>query len=416
MGYGNLGDAATQDVVIENIRKRIPDVELVAFSQVPDDTVKRHGILSYPILWSNPTLRNAGNQAVAQVSHRSRLKSALRRIPFFYSWAKPLSDFAREALSWARSYRALRGLDVLIISGGGQLTDLYGTWSHPYAIFKFCLLTKIAGKRLYFLNVGAGPLKHPLSRCFAGWAVRLANYRSFRDRDSQEQIRSLGVRAPTEVCPDAVYGLDVRDLLTRAAFNSSMPVVGINPMGFCDPRIWPRKDDDAYQQYLDKIVRFSVWLLECGYNLRVFSTDMITDRFAIEDLRSRLSSTLSSSPELLCQAFPSTSENVNDVLREMSKFDFVVTSKYHGIIFSHVLGKPVISLSYGKKMDSAMQTVGQGRFNANIERFDLDWLIKAFRSLVDDSDSIRRESEAAVKAHAATLSQQFDSLFLPDRF
>jgi hypothetical protein len=50
MGYGNLGDAATQDVVIANIRKRIPNAELVGFSLIPSDTLQRHGIPSYPIL------------------------------------------------------------------------------------------------------------------------------------------------------------------------------------------------------------------------------------------------------------------------------------------------------------------------------------------------------------------------------
>ena len=99
----------------------------------------------------------------------------------------------------------------------------------------------------------------------------------------------------------------------------------------------------------------------------------------------------------------------------MSEFDFVVTSKYHGIVFSHVLRKPVISLSYGRKMDFAMQAAGQGCFNANIERFDLDWFTKAFRSLADRRESIKLESAAAVNAYAAKLSEQFDSLFLPDR-
>lgn len=410
MGYGNLGDAATQDVVIENIRKRIPNVRLVAFSQVPDDTVRRHGVPCYPISWSNPPLANNENSEVSKVSHQSTLKSALKQTPFIYRWTKRFVDLLREARSWVRSYRILRDLDVLIISGGGQLTDLYGPWSHAYSIFKFSLLTKIAGKRLFFLSVGAGPLKHSVSRFFANWAVRLADYRSFRDNDSQELMQSLGVTAETHVVPDAVYGLDVTHLSRRASPHPSMPVVGINPMGFCDPRVWPRKDSVAYQEYLDKIVRFSIWLLKSGYDLRIFSTDMITDRFAIEDLKSQLSSTFST--ERLAEIFPRTGETVSNVLRDMSDFDYVVTSKFHGIIFSQVLGKPVISLSYGKKMDSAMQVVGQGRFNAKIEGFDLDWLIRGFRSLVDDSDNIRRESGTAVHAYAMKVSQQFDKLFL----
>ena len=349
------------------------------------------------------------------MSLRLRLKSSLKSQPFFYVWAKPIADFAREALFWVRSYRTLRSLDLLIISGGGQLDDLWhGPWSHPYTLFKFSLLAKLARKKLYFLNVGAGRLEHPLSRFFARWAVRLADYRSFRDHDSQELVRSLGVKAETYVYPDHAYALEVEDYLKSTPCGSSMLVVGLNPTGFCDPRFWPRKDDSVYQEYLEKITRFAVWLLEQGYNLRVFTTDTSGDRYAIEDLKARLRAQLSS-PELVSQVFRGASQNVSDVLREMSEFDFVVASKFHPIIFSHLLRKPVISLSYHRKMDFAMRAVGQGHFCADIERFDVDWLIKAFRLLVTESASIKSAYAAAVEARAARLSQQFDSLFLPDK-
>jgi polysaccharide pyruvyl transferase WcaK-like protein len=415
MGYGNLGDAATQDVVIANIQKRLPNASLVGFSQVPDDTMERHGIPCYPIRWSYPTPEKTRNKAARRMSLRSKLKSALKSNPFVYTWAKPILDLAREVAFWVRSYQLLREFDLLVISGGGQLDELWhGPWSHPYTVFKFSLLTKLARKKLYFLNVGVGPLQHPLSRFFARWSVRFADYRSFRDRDSQERLRNLGVKAATHVYPDSVYALEVEDHLKCATRGTSMPIVGLNPFGFCDPRVWPRKDDAVYQEYLEKIAQFSVWLLEQGYTLRAFTTDISVDRYALEDLRARLCSRLSS-PDLVCHVFRSPSESVQNVLREMSEFDFIVTSKFHGIIFSHLLRKPVISLSYHKKMDVAMQAVGQGHFCGDVERFDVNWLIKAFRSLVDESMTIKSESAAAVEANAAKLSQQFDSLFPPDK-
>jgi polysaccharide pyruvyl transferase WcaK-like protein len=415
MGYGNLGDAAIQDAVITNIRRRLPNAQLVGFSFIPDDTLKRHGIPCHPILWWFPTLEKAESQATDRIGLKSRLKSTLKKKPFVYFWAKPISDFAHEVVFWVRSYRALRSLDLLIISGGGQLCELWrGPWSHPYTIFKFSLLTKLARKRLYFLNVGAGPLEHPLSRFFARWAVRFADYRSFRDDDSRELVRSLGVKGKTHVYPDPAYALEVGDHLRTASRVTSMPIVGFNPIGFCDPRIWPRKDDSVYQQYLEKIVCFAAWLLEQGYHLRVFTTENTVDGCAISDLKARLVSKFSS-PELLSQVFRTPSENVSDLLQEMSEFDFIVTSKFHGIIFSHLLRKPVISLSYQRKMEVAMRAVGHDRFCADIERFDVDWLINAFRSLVDESRSIKMVSAAAVETNAAKLSQQFDTLFPPDR-
>src|SRR5712692_3579560 len=336
MGYGNLGDAATQDVVIANIKKRLPDAQLFGFSLILKDTTKRHRIPCYPIRRWWPTPENGGNQVARRMSLKARLKLALKSNVLIYTLAKPISNFAHEAVFWVRSYRRLRSLDLLIISGGGQLCELwYGPWSHPYTIFKFSLLTKLARKKLYLLNVGAGPLEHPLSRFFARWAVRFADYRSFRDDDSRELVQGLGVKAKTHVYPDPAYALQVGNHSNGAPGASKPIIVGLNPIGFCDPRIWPRKDDSVYQEYLEKIARFSAWLLEQGYHLRVFTTESSVDRYAIGDLKARLLSRVATT-ELVCQVFRCPSENVSDLLRQMSEFDFILTFKFHVIIFSHL--------------------------------------------------------------------------------
>ena len=49
VGGGNLGDDATQDAVMQNIRDRWPDAVLIGLSMNPADTEKRHGIPSYAI-------------------------------------------------------------------------------------------------------------------------------------------------------------------------------------------------------------------------------------------------------------------------------------------------------------------------------------------------------------------------------
>jgi len=411
MGYGNLGDAAVQESVIANIKKRLPAAQLVGFSLVPEDTTRRHGIPCYPILRWHPRLEKTAAAPVGRRPFRSRLKSALKNSRAVHIWAKPVLEFLREAVFLVRSYRAVRSLDALIISGGGQLSELWrGPWSHPYTIFKFSLLARLARKKLYFLNVGAGPLKQPLSRFFVRCAVELADYRSFRDDDSRDLVRSLGVKSVMHVYPDPAYALEVGDHLKRPRRNSSMPVVGLNPIGFCDPRIWPRKDDSVYREYLEKVTRFSVWLLGQGYSLRVFTNETSVDHNAIEDLRAGLLSKLS--PELVSSVFQRPSWGVKDVLEEMAEFDVVVTSKFHGIIFSNLLGKPVIALSYHRKMDFAMRGTGQDRFCADIEGFDGEWLIDAFRSSVAASSSTKLKSSAAVEVYAAKLAEQFDNLFL----
>jgi len=414
MGYGNLGDAATQDVVIANIKKRISDAEIVGFSLVPLDTTTRHSIPCYPIRRSNPAPEIAENPAIRDQFHswrsyKSRARLGLKNIRLVYVWAKPLANFVREALFWVRSYRILRNIDLLVISGGGQLDDLWP--DQPYTVFKFALLARLARKKVYFLNIGVGPLRNPTNRWFARWAVRLANYRSVRDHDSQERLLQFGVRSDTKVYPDVVYGLELADPVEIIRPRIGKVTIGINPVGFCDPRVWPKKDVSSYDAYLEKITCFAHWLLAEGYNLRIFTTDINVDRYAIADLKAKLHSK-SLALERVDEIFPTPGTTVKDVLRQMAGYDVIVTSKFHGIIFSHVLGKPVISLSYHRKMDFAMRAVGHSRFSADVAHFRCEWLIDAFCALIDDGRRIQSECAKAVETNAATLSRQFDGLFL----
>ena len=49
LGGGNLGDDATLDAMMRNVKIRLPDAKLVALSMNPSDTQTRHGIPCYPI-------------------------------------------------------------------------------------------------------------------------------------------------------------------------------------------------------------------------------------------------------------------------------------------------------------------------------------------------------------------------------
>ena len=409
MGYGNLGDAATQDALIENIKKRIPEADIIGFSLNPDDTSRRHSIPCYPIRNWYPGRSRSAQATTGATTLRSRVKSTLKKLPVVSKTGQYALHFVREMAHLVRSFSVLKSLDSLIIAGGGQLGELWrGPWSHPYNVFKFAILTKLAHRKLLFLNVGAGPLNRPLSRLFVGCAIRLADYVSFRDVESQTLVSRLGVKRETHVFPDCVYALDLPDCEINVN-HSSKPLVGLNPIGFQDPRIWPTKDSAAYNRYLDSLASFSLWLVGHGYALRVFSAEKSVDLYALEDLRNRLSDHLPA--ETVEIIFQPPSENVKDLLLEMSHFDFVVTSKFHGVVFSHRLAKPVIALSYHNKIDDLMRAAGHGTDCMHIADFDAESLRARFLSLVHDTQGIKSSFRKTSASYAASLRVQFDEVF-----
>ena len=410
MGWGNMGDAAVQESVIWNIRKRLPSVELIAFSLNPEDTQERHHLVSYPITWSPPRQAESATSGYCTPTLRARITASLKRCRPFYAVAKPIHDILRELAHLASSYRIVRSLDLLIISGGGQLSELWrGPWSHPYNVFKFCVLAKLARTPVFIIGVGAGPLKHPLSKFFARWSVCLADYKSFRDIESQLMVRNLGIRSTTYVYPDPAYALDMRDNFTMKPSHNSRPTIGLNPIGFCDPRIWPRHDGLAYVRYLDKLAAFSSWLLDQNYDVEVFTGEVSVDRYAMEDLRNRIAAHASKngSAGITCVA----SLDLQKLLGQMSRFEFILTSKFHGVIFSHLLGKPVIALSYHRKIDDLMRNVGQSPYCLDISNFQVGELIKTFELLADNTEHLMAQSHRIVVTYSRAVHKQFDNLF-----
>src|SRR5262249_26767159 len=218
-GTGNLGDDATIQATLQHITSRWPHALIVGLSLYPVDSQTRHGIPAYAI-------RQEGFSPFAFIKDKDKLKDVLRKYPLLFSVLrtvtnvaikKPMSFF-RETLFLAKSFRVAKSLDLLIISGGGQLLDAWGgPWAFPYTLFKWVLLAKLSHTKCYFVNVGAGPLDYPLSKWFIKIPLLLADYVSFRDGKSKMLIREIGFRNRTQVVADSVYGLNIPEVnITRS--------------------------------------------------------------------------------------------------------------------------------------------------------------------------------------------------------
>src|SRR5262249_37078199 len=146
----------------------------------------------------------------------NRMKAILSKVWLFWivkaiyiaAIRRPL-QIVHEILFLGSCLSVAYGLDVLVICGGGQLLDWGGPWAFPYTIFKWVLLAKLGGVKCIFLNNGAGPLDHSLSRWFIRWALNRADYVSFRDPKSSNLIRQAGFKHGSRVVADCVWALDL---------------------------------------------------------------------------------------------------------------------------------------------------------------------------------------------------------------
>jgi polysaccharide pyruvyl transferase WcaK-like protein len=408
-GYGNLGDAAIQDAVIQNIRLRYPDAELYGFSLNPGDTEARHGIHSYAISrmsWSQ--------DPDGKTSLGSRLSAYLqsRKQPIFHSLDRWLSRIPLEFGLIRDAYRNLRGLDLLIVSGGGQLDDYWaggGPWSHPYTLLKFGILSRLRGVKYIFISVGAGPLAARLSQRFVKLALRLAAYRSYRDVSSRQLIEGIGFDRTDPIYPDLAHSLQVEQIAAQELDDPETRLVGIGPIGYFKPGCWPEPDTDVYQAYLQKLTSFAAWLVQRGYQVVFLPGEAYYDQLAIADVKALLAEQGYSEADGSLQNPPI--ESVGDLLIQIRMTKIVIASRFHGVLLSQLLGKPVIALSYHSKIDDLMQDTGQAKFCQSVASFEVSCLQELFVELEHNQGAVKCQVKEKTEEYRKLLDEQYERIF-----
>jgi polysaccharide pyruvyl transferase WcaK-like protein len=411
---GNLGDELVVATILEAIRRRRPAQSVVAVSSRPADTERRHGVRTLPL---NPGVARTGAPSsaagAATTAHRG-LAGLARRVPGARRAvvsARTLVRAIRELPYAARSYRRLKDIDTVVVAGSGQLLDKWqGPWWHPYTTFRWALLARLAGTKMVYPSVGAGPIDHPLSRLMFRKSLEWASFVSVRDEHSAEVLRAIGVIRELPVCPDMGWAHDVAADL--GGWEPPDPtVVGVNPMSHEDPRYWPRGDARRYAAYLAKLVDFVVYLLQAGHHVLLFSSQPKADGRVVADLVPLLKRRGLGEHPLLESAVDEIAD-VDDLVRTIARCSYVVAGRFHSVLLPVALGIPTIGLAYHAKTCEILRQVGRSERCLDIDRFEVTDLVHVFERLQDeDGHDERRALWQASGQLRSAVETQFDSLF-----
>lgn len=420
LGGGNLGDDATLDAVMQNIKSRWPHAEIIGLSMNPSDTRPRHGIPAYAIrrsTWSpgltsgnvNPAANAAGTGAT---NFRTKVKSLLRKCPPLFRTLQQLKEIAAELFFIFKSLRVIRSIDLLVICGGGQLIDCWGgPWEFPYTIYKWILLAKIFRVKRIFLNVGAGPLNHPLSLFFIRQALFCSDYVSFRDSKSRNLVQQIGFTGKSRVVTDCVYSLNFPKYDTDGLEKSEIPIVGISPMAYCFPGRYWKEDRTQYDLFIQKLAVFGSHLINSGYRIALFTSDIWFDVETIQDLKNAIESKVDVARRQWIT--DRTVNTLEEFLSETSSVDYVVTCRFHGVVFAHLLGKPLLAISYHPKVITLMNDIGISEYYVDIDSFDSDFLLNKFSLLTRNTGQVKTRMAETLMQYRKMLAEQFDDLFPP---
>lgn len=426
----NLGDGTIQTAAIENFLQRLPTVEFLGITLDPSDTTQRHKIPAFSITglsvpsYSEALLRHRPSRAsapsnVPAVKPRDPerpqgLRAAIKSVPFVgrilkflvRQW-RSLRNFVPEVRHLWRSFQAVRTLDLLVVSGGGQLDEEFGgPWGHPYVLFRWAMLARLARTPVAFASVGVGYMDRPLTRFFTRAALASAAYRSFRDPGSKRLVARWRFTENDPIISDLALSLRVSADSTRRR-PGEPALVGLSPMIYGHSRHWPTGRPEVYEHYSRRLADFARWLLSQGHNLLLFRSSG-ADRVAIADLRARLLEL--AGPEVFTRIEEREADTVEQFFLDVAPVDYVVASRLHGVIMSHMLGKPVVAISFDRKVDAHLESMEQIQYRVDITRFEVTDLIERFGALVGNAEAERDRIVDRIAGSRSLLDAQYDTL------
>ena len=408
----NLGDDLVVETIMAAARSRIPDVKLVGISLAPWDTAERHRVRAVPIQPVAAPRRNGGSSVEAEPSGSSPLRSQLRRVPGALPARRALASagrLVREVPFAVRAHRLLRGVDTVVVAGSGQLLDAReGPWHHPYAIFRWAMLSRLSGTRFVIPSIGAGPIYTRLGKLMIVRSVAAADYVSMRDAHSAELLHSIGVERDLPVRPDMGYGYALPNG-TPAARNEPIRV-GVNVMAHRDPRYGSYGDVRSFNAYLGKMVEFVAQLVESGDEVVLFSSQTSIDPLVADDLLVALKARGLAEHSRLHNALDRIADS-DDLVRTIKECDYVVAARYHAILLALALGIPTIGLSYHPKTPDLFAQAGHSEWCLDIDDFTPQDLLATLGSVrASDSDEIRTALRAKAADLRAAVERQFDEI------
>ena len=421
----NLGDAAIQESVIRHLRRRLPDVRISGITLDAALTSRRHGIPCVPIAgvpvefyFSRPASAAPAPDVPGAAMTGARrspgtARARLKSLPLLGPSLRVAARFARrvwavrlEAPHLARSWTYARGQDLILASGGGQIDDEWGgPWGHPYALFKWACLARLAGARFALASVGVGRLDRRLSRWFVRRALGLAAYRSYRDAGSKAMLGDVALTRGDPCVPDLALGLDAPGAGSGGGVAAR---IGVSPIAFGDPDRWPTEKRQVFERYLAELTAFVRWLAGRGDEVVLFASSG-SDRSIASGIVREVASAAEAGGQV-ARVRRADDATLDALLSELAALDLVVASRLHGVILAHLLGKPVLAVSFDRKVEAHMDDFGQRSYCLHIASVSRAELHSGFERLRSDATLVRERIRSAAATARRAVDAQFDQL------
>jgi polysaccharide pyruvyl transferase WcaK-like protein len=392
-GVGNLGNDASLEAALVNIRRLVPDATVTCVCRGPSGVSSRFGIPAIPI--------DVNEDRSPGVAGGRRPGLAARLVSRVFDEG----DFWVRRTSWFRS------VDQFVVVGTGAIYDATSPpWNVPYDLFKWCRAARLGGAEVVFLSVGAGPIVHRASRALMVHALRSAQYRSYRDTASFAYLQSVGFDTSRDhLYPDVVFSLPLADAPAPRASVGQPARVGLGVMAYYGPAHDTSAGAPLYRAYVTQMTRFLHWLLAQGHHVRLLTGDLENDPQPADELMASVRA--SGRADWQAQVVAEPIRSVQDLSAQVARTDVVVASRFHNLVAALMLGRPAMSIGFHEKNDALMADMGLEAYCQHIERIDVDRLVSQFEAIVAEFAAVAERVARRSAEYSARLEEQYARVF-----
>jgi polysaccharide pyruvyl transferase WcaK-like protein len=380
LGSGNIGNDGSLEAVLGYLRAEHPEAVVDALCGGPEVVAARYGIPATRLHWYRGEYRTASRAGAIAAKGLGKLVDAVR------------------TAAWVRRH------DVVIVPGMGVLeaTLPLRPWGFPYSLFLLCATGRLFGTRVALVSVGAAEIGNRPTRALVRWSARLATYRSYRDTQSRDAMRAMGVDTACDgVYPDLAFALTTPPASAPSEQALSLPgPVCVGVMAFHGGNDDRARAEEIHRRYLDGTTRFVRALVEDGRPVRLLTGDEC-DAPVVAAILDAVDSPLVTAAEAASLA---------DLMKETAAADTVVATRYHNLICALKVGTPTLALSYAAKSDALMAEMGLDAYCHPAREVDADRLLEQFRALEQRSAELRRTLAERNLVAARRLEHQFTAL------
>jgi len=168
----------------------------------------------------------------------------------------------------------------------------------------------------------------------------------------------------------------------------------------------PRRGSKTYETYLEGMAVFVAWLLkERRCAVRLLIGEVGTDEKAVQDLRAKLAKLgIANAVEL-----PKI-DAVDHLVAQIAQTDVVVATRYHNVVLSLALCRPVIAIGYADKFAALMADAGLADYCQAVETLDVQLLMNQFDRLIAQAPDLMDRLTERVGLYREAVADEFQRM------